>query len=654
MDTRLKRSVLKGVLASLGFVGAIAFAATFNLFQPATGILVGNSSTYITSAAAWSNIQSLLSGTCNSTVFVRGDGACTAVPAGVVPGGANTNVQYNSSGAFAGNSGFTYDGSGNISLTGRVSATGLNNQFGTTATGSFGAVLNLSSDTSHYSLHEATDGNGNQIALGTNNSGSTQAGLPTGTVGIGTTSVLPLHIATAGHGIFLDDNTTFSSGVVVGAPTGGNKGVGTLNAVGLYVGGVAVGTGGGGTPGGSSGQLQWNSGGTFAGVGGSTFTSATQQLELIPSAGNITALKATSNGTNDVEIVASNAASTDAYFRAVDLSGTNWSFGNQRSSSSFIIANGVGLASNPFFTLTTAGTLTIAGTINSTKVNAGGGVQIAVSNTDATTNGTFAQQVASNSSHSFHHLITGTAQSTAFITGGFAGESAYLYTDSGVPLCIGTGGSCRETIASTGAVSILPPSSGNALSVNGLSNAFTANITAGSTTNQSFGVILNAGTSTSDTAFQVRSQSTATDYFIINGAGGVDIGSGVTGGFQGLGSVNISGQYFQNGSRGPIGSCWIKMLSAGTGAPSVNSQRGCTSPSVVRNSAGSYTFSDAQITGGMAICTVNTSLSGPYIYDTVSAGGGSALINVFTVPGGTGSSLADIPSGGSLICSFGS
>src|SRR5271170_4205439 len=87
MDTRIKRSFLKGLVASLGFIGAIAFASTFNLFAPASGILVGNPNTYVTTAATWANVQSILTGTCNSTVFVRGDGDCVAVPAGVL--GAN-------------------------------------------------------------------------------------------------------------------------------------------------------------------------------------------------------------------------------------------------------------------------------------------------------------------------------------------------------------------------------------------------------------------------------------------------------------------------------------------------------------------------------------------------------------------------------------
>lgn len=53
-------------------------------------------------------------------------------------------------------------------------------------------------------------------------------------------------------------------GAVFGAATGGYRGAGTVNATGLFVNGVAVG-GGGGTPGGSSGQIQYNNAGAFGG-----------------------------------------------------------------------------------------------------------------------------------------------------------------------------------------------------------------------------------------------------------------------------------------------------------------------------------------------------------------------------------------------------
>lgn len=75
------RAVRRLLSFALGLaVATTAFADTFNLFQPATGVLVGNSATYVTTAAGNSNIISLWSGTCSSTTYLRGDGTCATPP----------------------------------------------------------------------------------------------------------------------------------------------------------------------------------------------------------------------------------------------------------------------------------------------------------------------------------------------------------------------------------------------------------------------------------------------------------------------------------------------------------------------------------------------------------------------------------------------
>lgn len=76
MSVNIKRvgAILLGILLSLP-----AFGATFNIFGPATGILKGSATSPITTSAVWADVTVLLSGTCNSSVFVRGDGTCVAV-----------------------------------------------------------------------------------------------------------------------------------------------------------------------------------------------------------------------------------------------------------------------------------------------------------------------------------------------------------------------------------------------------------------------------------------------------------------------------------------------------------------------------------------------------------------------------------------------
>lgn len=73
---------------ALGLLASVASAGTFNLFQPANGILVGNPNTYVTTAATSANVRALWTGTCDSTTYLRGDGQCQAPPGG---GGGTVN-----------------------------------------------------------------------------------------------------------------------------------------------------------------------------------------------------------------------------------------------------------------------------------------------------------------------------------------------------------------------------------------------------------------------------------------------------------------------------------------------------------------------------------------------------------------------------------
>jgi hypothetical protein len=82
MDSRLKRATIRGALIGLAAAASFASAATFNLFSPANGLLMGNPSTYVTTAATSGSVIPLWSGTCNSTTFLRGDGQCQAPPGG--------------------------------------------------------------------------------------------------------------------------------------------------------------------------------------------------------------------------------------------------------------------------------------------------------------------------------------------------------------------------------------------------------------------------------------------------------------------------------------------------------------------------------------------------------------------------------------------
>jgi hypothetical protein len=93
-------------------VGGVALAQTvFKTFGPANGILKGNVSSPITTAATSSDVLSLWSGTCANTTFLRGDGSCQVPPPTTgtgIPGGLNGYVQFNNAGSFSGDNGLVY------------------------------------------------------------------------------------------------------------------------------------------------------------------------------------------------------------------------------------------------------------------------------------------------------------------------------------------------------------------------------------------------------------------------------------------------------------------------------------------------------------------------------------------------------------------
>ena len=82
-----------------------------------TGLLKNTTSTGVLTIGVSADVIALFSGTCSSSTFLRGDGACAAAGGSGSPGGSNTQIQYNNSGAFGGASGLTTDGT-NLAMAG--------------------------------------------------------------------------------------------------------------------------------------------------------------------------------------------------------------------------------------------------------------------------------------------------------------------------------------------------------------------------------------------------------------------------------------------------------------------------------------------------------------------------------------------------------
>jgi trimeric autotransporter adhesin len=79
----------------------------------------------------------------------------------------------------------------------------------------------------------------------------------------------------------------------------------------------------------------------------------------------------------------------------------------------------------------------------------------------------------------------------------------------------------QVSLSSAGNIVINPPSSGNTLNMFGVANSYTLQIAASTTSNQSLGVNITAGTTTSDVAFRVQNATGVSNYFEVRGDGTV-------------------------------------------------------------------------------------------------------------------------------------
>jgi hypothetical protein len=197
-----------------------------------------------------------------------------------------------------------------------------------------------------------------------------------------------------------------------------------------------------------------------------------------------------------------------------------------------------------------AGNVTIAAPSSGTGLTSSGasGSAAFLANSSGTTVAsyfTFAQAAAGKAFigvDGSNTLLTGSTNSDLVIRSDVSGA---------IRLTANAGSSSQVTLASTGAVTIAAPSGGQALTVTGVANQYTVAAQGSATSGQSYGLLIQAGTTSGDQALAVLNTSAAAALFRVFGDGGVVVGN-PTGGDQGAGTINVASGYYVNGFPLPV------------------------------------------------------------------------------------------------------
>jgi hypothetical protein len=193
---------------------------------------------------------------------------------------------------------------------------------------------------------------------------------------------------------------------------------------------------------------------------------------------------------------------------------------------------------------------------------------------------------------------TGTITGAALIPNGSTVPVNGEYLPSANTLGWATSSTARGTINSIGQWTINAAGSGATFTINGSGNPLSPLIIQGnSTAGNSLGPIIRAGTNNLDYSLYVSNAPNTQSYFIINGDGGVVVGS-PTGGDQGLGTINATG-YYLNGVALPNNPSYFAQKTSQTNYTS-NNTLATDAQLTVTLPLGTYEFAVSTVWGGVA------------------------------------------------------
>jgi hypothetical protein len=192
---------------------------------------------------------------------------------------------------------------------------------------------------------------------------------------------------------------------------------------------------------------------------------------------------------------------------------------------------GIGAAANASFKLQVTGATNLTGALSGTSATFSGAVTLSsvaptLNLTSTSASGINEIYFNRNTSTLIGYMAVGvnstiTGSGDEFIIDNRASGGGLIFrTNNG-----GTS-AARLTIASTGAATFAAASGGAiTLTTNGSANNWTSAITGNSTTSQSYGLLIQAGTNSTDAALRVRNQANSLDWLFVRGDGNVGIGT---------------------------------------------------------------------------------------------------------------------------------